>query len=367
MNYSKYVNQRKQNELNKIKVILQRAKKDSLFITESSDLRKIKKKILPKVNQSIKRYYALSLMEREFKTLRSLKEGLNYLGDEEKKALTIVDALEKLQKVTKGTEIGNFIKNYFADLISSFDKLRNVEDFSAKPVDSKFARNRGGTAGYGGGMSLGTAGIMREVFGSPPPPSASRRTARLPIPQGGTNRGVGPTPAPAQNKPMFKATPEDLEYERQQNISQDLDRAMQTFEKKLPIAEKFISKIYELFTDEAKVKTLSAKAGFFKSLVQNKKSILTNTFGEFAKLDPENLNLGILVNEFEENPNLALNIRRTVSSMEQLIGDIQSIKNITTQKIVPGIRDYIKNLWSAPTTQDVNLSGGGMMTRPANR
>jgi hypothetical protein len=142
---------------------------------------------------------------------------------------------------------------------------------------------------------------------------------------------------------------------------------MQTFEKKLPIAEKFISKIYELFTDEAKVKTLSAKAGFFKSLVQNKKSILTNTFGEFAKLDPENLNLGILVNEFEENPNLALNIRRTVSSMEQLIGDIQSIKNITTQKIVPGIRDYIKNLWSAPTTQDVNLSGGGMMTRPANR
>lgn len=337
MNYSKYVNQRKQNELNKIKVILQRAKKDSLFITESSDLRKIKKKILPKVNQSIKRYYALSLMEREFKTLRSLKEGLNYLGDEEEKALSIVDALEKLQKVTSGTEIGNFIKNYFADLISSFDKLRDVEDFSAKPVNSQFARNRGGTAGYGGGMSLGTAGIMREVFGSPP--STPRRTARLPIPQGGTNRGVGLTPSPAKNKPMFKATPEDLEYERQQNISQDLDRAMQTFQSKLPIAEKFISKIYEFFTNEV---------GFFKSFLQNKEKKLKDTFKEFAKLDPENLNLDFLVNDFKENPKLARTIQQTVKSIEPLIADLQSIKNITTQKIVPGIRDYLKNLWSAP-------------------
>lgn len=331
MNYSRYLKYKKQNELNKIKTILQEAKIDRMLITESSKLSKRKNACISEINQSLKKIYSYSLIEREIKIARRLNEGLNYITDED---ASVAFLLKNLRSETSTNEIGLYIDDNFNDLIKAVESLRNVEDLSqTKSSPSRFG-------GYGGGGSFGTAGIVREVFGRPPE-SGRRGISRY----SGSSSLEFPKSS-SEKKGMTLGSfmsPDELEHERHQNVSRDVEDSMKIMEKKLPEAVEFLNAFVDLFSDEDNVEVLSRpeKKTFFGFGSSSKEKLVKSAFQRFQGFDVKHF-----LRDINDNPQLVTRLASVASEMYPDVHKLSELESVVTGKLTKSIGSHLKDMFS---------------------
>jgi hypothetical protein len=139
-------------EVKTLKFILREAKKERKMLREN---RAAQREYLVEAQRAINAYYAYALLERE---LRLFSEAASLVASED---ATITFLLKNLAHSESNNEIGHYINDQFSDLIDAVETLnRNVGDQETGTVGkpAKFG-------GYGGGVPMGTAGIVRELFG----------------------------------------------------------------------------------------------------------------------------------------------------------------------------------------------------------
>lgn len=347
MRYSKFLTSKRKNELKKINVILQEIKNYS-FLSEGKLHEKRKAFYLNKINESIHKYYTYTLIERELNSVSRLSEALSLVSSED---ASVAFLLKNLHNSTKNNEVGLYIENNFKDLIRAVENLQsNVKEQESGPVNQKQAR----FGGYGSKMPTGTAGLIKELFGSPSGPL--RGPARYSGHPNIIDSDLEPFPSEEEPEKFGKQmSSHDLGLERQRNISIDNEKSMEILEKKLPEAVEFLTTFVEFFSDEENIVKLSRpdKKGFFGG--SSKEKLISSAFKRFP-----GFNSKILSRDLEDNSQLAHELGTLANQMYNDVHKLKDVKTHLRDKIITKIKDRLKGF--------ADLAGsmkGTMFSRPS--
>jgi hypothetical protein len=300
-------------EVETLRFILKEAQRDRV-LREGRGGKKLQNEYLFEAQKAVNAYYAYALLERE---LRLLSEAVSLVDQGD---ATISFLLKNLAYSQSGNEIGQYVHDNFSDMISAVETLhKNAEEQERGPAGTP-----GRTGGYGGGMSMGTAGIVRELFGKPPS-SGTKSVSPIGRPPSGKS-GATPPPVPADAKKSptlgnyMSSTEKGLE--KQQNIAGDNERAMATLEKKLPMAAQFLQTYIKVFTDPAMVQKLTqpSKKGFFGG--DSKESLLKSAFGKFP-----GFNVALFAKDLED-AGAVQDLAQTAKQMQPDVAKTEPVSNL---------------------------------------
>lgn len=320
-----FLKNRRLREVKTLKFILREAKKEGKLLRENKTAQR---EYFVEAQRAINAYYAYALLERE---LRLLSEATSLVASED---ATITFLLKNLAHSESNNEIGHYINDQFSDLISAVETLnKNVSDQETGTVGkpAKFG-------GYGGGIPMGTAGIMKELFGSPPGSSARA------IPRSVASTGkASPPPVPAAAKKPSNTlgnymSGHEKGLEKQQNIAGSNEKAMQTLETKLPKAAEFLQAVISFFTNQATLqKVQSGKKGFFGG--DSKVSAIKSAFGKFP-----GFNVALFAKDLEE-PGVIQSIAQTAKLMQPDVAQLEPIQNLVKGKLGQSIKNKLSGFF----------------------
>jgi hypothetical protein len=306
--------EKRNTQLETLNLIIKEAKKDKV-LREGRATPSYRKEYLAEAHKAVNTYYAYALLERE---MRLLSEAASLVAQED---ATITFLLKNLAASQAGNEIGQYVHDNFDDMIRAVEDLHRNAGEQERGVVGTPARG----AGYGGGLSMGTAGIVRELFGKPPS-GGSGSASPIGRPPSGKSGGK-PPPVPGSDKKSsstygdyMSSTEKGLE--KQQNIAGANDQAMATLEKKLPMAAQFLQTYIKVFTDPGMVQKLTqpSKKGFFGG--SSKESILKSAFGKFP-----GFNVALFARDLEDE-GAVQDLAQTAKDMQPDVAQIEPVSNL---------------------------------------
>lgn len=333
MQINDYLKKKRSSQINELKSLLQEAKKESVLKENKGNKAKAKD-YLKEAQKYINEYWTSVLIERELRTY-ALNEAASLVTPED---ASVAFLLKNIADEHSNNEIGYFIQDQFGDMIKAVETLQsNVRDQEKGPAGAP-----GRSGGYGGGMSMGTAGIVREIFGKPPSSGTSSKTVS-PIgrPPSGKSGATPPSPTSSNSPETFGKymSGREKDLEKQQNLGQSNDAAMKTLEQKLPMATKFLKAFVDLFSNDEMAAKLSSpdKKGMFGGSAKEK--ILNGAFGSFP-----GLNVKILAKELDDG--------QTASSLQQTANkfypEVHKLNDLETQvkgKLSQSFGSRLKNMF----------------------
>lgn len=333
MQITDYIALKRKNELKRISHILNEANKDR-FLKESATAEKRKVQYLSEVNKSINKFYTYALIQRELNAhASSLNEAISLVDP---KDASVAFLLKNVKAMHPHSVLGSFIEDNFEDLIKAVETLQHNVKVQEYGADSDVAR----TGGYGGGLPMGTAGIMKELFGGPGGSGSSSRALPRRYGSAAASKGVAPQANKASDTWSSSMTPDAKAAEKQQNISMENEEAMKVLEDKLPKASEFLQAFVDLFTDEEKVRVLSAKdkKGFFGGSTIEK--LLKVAFKAFPNFDVKEFGY-----EIEADPGIVASLATTANQIFPDVHQIKTLKGHVKDKLTKSIGSRLKDMF----------------------